>query len=175
MLTTRRSLCLISVLRTVWLGQLLYSPDMTWDYTAIANWTSTELNVAVVCGCMPTLKPVLTKMFGPLMDRFFPSEHQSLEDSSPANTRPRTVGSMPMRAFRFRRQPKNQNSSRIRTLSESSWADRGTLATTAVETNGGEFRRGDVDPEAGLNVDGETPVIALSQRPGKPPRAYVKD
>ncbi|KXX73599.1 Phosphoglucosamine mutase [Madurella mycetomatis] len=167
--------CLISVLRAVWLNQLLYSADMTWHFTAIANWSSTELNLAVVCGCMPTLKPVLTKIFGPLMDRLFPPEHQSLEDSGPSNARPRTVGSMPMKALKFGRQPKSQNSSGIHALSESSWADRGTLAMTAVETNGSESCRQDVDPEAGRNVDGETLAIELSERPGTPPRAYVKD
>ncbi|GAB1316029.1 hypothetical protein MFIFM68171_06239 [Madurella fahalii] len=166
--------CLISVLRAIWVNQLLYTADVTWDYTAIANWSSAEMNMAIVCGCMPTLKPILTKVFGPLMDRFFPPQHQSLEDSGSASARPRTVGSMPMKAFRFGRQPKSQNSAEPNALSESSCTDGATQTATEVETNPSESRRGDLDLEAGLNVDRETSAIKLSERLAKPPRAVVR-
>jgi hypothetical protein len=67
------SVCLVSVLRTVWLGQLLYSTDPTWDFTTIANWSTVEINLAIVCACMPTLRPILARMFGPIVNRVFPS------------------------------------------------------------------------------------------------------
>jgi hypothetical protein len=77
--------------------------DMTWQLTSIANWSVAEINVAIVCACLTTLKPLLRKFFGPLMDRWFPHRHQSLEDGS--NNPPLTIGSVPLKIVMARGDP----------------------------------------------------------------------
>ncbi|KAK4168120.1 hypothetical protein QBC43DRAFT_366631 [Cladorrhinum sp. PSN259] len=91
--------CLISVLRAIWLNALYLQRDVTWDMTQIANWSSVEINVAVVCACLTTLKPLFQKVFRPWLDKLFPrrNELQNVRES-----RPPTIGSSPLRAFRAR-------------------------------------------------------------------------
>ncbi|KAK3395257.1 hypothetical protein B0H63DRAFT_386009 [Podospora didyma] len=64
--------CLISVLRTIWLNTLLYSRDSTWDFVSIANWSAVEINIAVVCACLPTMKPLVTRFLSWLSSRHLP-------------------------------------------------------------------------------------------------------
>ena len=148
-------MCLISVIRTVWLNQSLYAVDRTWYLLAIANWSTTEINVAVICGCMPTLRPVLTKVFGPVADRIFPYE-PSHETSS---ARPQTIGSVPMNAFRFGRGSKSQGATMPSHLDMAgeSRAEGGNQSTTDLEANGGgsEYRHNkDMDSDSELVAGG---------------------
>ncbi|KAK4149492.1 Phosphoglucosamine mutase [Chaetomidium leptoderma] len=144
--------CLISVLRTILLNQVFDDEDGTWGLVVIANWSTAEINVAIVCGCMPTLRPILSKVFGPLMDRLFPSQHQSLEEST-TDDRPRTVGSMPINAFRFGRQSRSGRGSKTPGQLESlSTEAGGTLSMTVVDNNDrSDSRRKDMDSDAELN------------------------
>lgn len=145
------SVCLISVIRTIYLNTLLYVQDQTWEMTVIANWSTAEMNVAIICGCMPTLKPILSKAFGPLVDQVLPKQHQELEE--PSEGRPRTIGSMPMRAFRFGRSTKTQ----VETVAEEPagpWTEKGTASLTEVETNRSGQVGKEVDPEMGLGSGG---------------------
>lgn len=63
-LTHSTSVCSISVARVVLLSQALDATtiDVTWDI-ATGIWTAVEVNVAIVCACLITLKPVGAKMF----------------------------------------------------------------------------------------------------------------
>ncbi|KAK5659750.1 hypothetical protein OQA88_961 [Cercophora sp. LCS_1] len=145
--------CLVSVIRTVWLDKLLYVEDVTWEMAVIANWSSAEMNVAIVCGCMPALKPILSKVFGPVVDRVLPKQLEELEE--PGEGRPRTIGSMPMKAFRFGRSTKTQ----VETIAEEPagpWTDKqitgGSL--TDVETQASDQAGNEIDPELGLGSAG---------------------
>ncbi|KAK4118812.1 hypothetical protein N657DRAFT_582933 [Parathielavia appendiculata] len=139
--------CLVSIVRAALLHRLINAPDVTWDLIQIANWSSAELNVSIVCGCMPTLRPLLAKAFGPLMDRFFPEPHQSLTDVN--DEQPRTIGSMPLKAFRFGRQSKEKGSRAAAPPSATSWAQEETLANVNLETarNGVHSKGMDSDAE----------------------------
>lgn len=64
-----RSVCLISVLRAVWINALLDSSDFTWDYVAVANWTSVEVNAAIVCASLLVIKPLITKLWHQIRPR----------------------------------------------------------------------------------------------------------
>jgi hypothetical protein len=167
-LTSRDSVCLVSVLRTVRLGQLLYTKDPTWDFVTIANWSTAEVNVAVVCGCMPTLRPLLAKVFGPLMDRVFPSPHPSLDDTE---NQPRTIGSMPLNVFRFSKRAK-PGSPAVPVQSETSWADGATLSVAEVENTHSEQHRKDTDSDAELVVNREDIAVERKKGPRAPPRIY---
>ncbi|KAK4031575.1 hypothetical protein C8A01DRAFT_51393 [Parachaetomium inaequale] len=164
--------CLISVLRTIMLNQLYYLKDFTWDLVAIANWSTAEINAAVVCGCMPTLRPLLTKAFGPLIDRVFPPRDESLED--PDSTRPRTIGSLPLNAFRFGGRPKGRGTT-VPVRSELSWTEAPTVALTDAESCRRKFQPGNMDSDAELNPGGGDDHVG-EPRTGvrAPPRAYAR-
>ena len=53
----------MAILRAVWLKQLYDSQDPTWDFATIAHWNSVEINIAIVCACLMTLKPFIAKIF----------------------------------------------------------------------------------------------------------------
>ncbi|KAK3897943.1 Phosphoglucosamine mutase [Staphylotrichum tortipilum] len=157
--TTGLFVCLISVLRTIWLNQYPNSQDITWDLVFVANWSTAELNAAVICACMPTLRPVLGKVFGPLADRVFPPQEPSSEDTT--GSRPRTVGSMPMQAFRFGRRSRARQETTPSQLeicgrTVTSGGDM-SVAGEGVG-GGGHSRKGDMDSDAELVGDSEYPV-----------------
>ena len=147
-LMTTDSVCFISVIRTVILNTLLYVEDQTWEMTVIANWSTVEVNIAIVCGCMPTLKPLLSKVFGPVVDRVLPKGHHELGDH-PSEGRPRTIGSMPMRAFRFGRSTQTHAETVVEEAA-AHWTDKGTASLTEVDTSPSGQGGKNSDPELGL-------------------------
>ncbi|KAK1569460.1 uncharacterized protein LY79DRAFT_653959 [Colletotrichum navitas] len=40
----------------------LKSPDITWNFCSTIIWTNVEANIAIVCACLPSLKPLLSLM-----------------------------------------------------------------------------------------------------------------
>ena len=46
--------------------------DFTWDYISISIWTCIEVNIAIVCACLMTLKPLIAKLW----PRWLPPESQ---------------------------------------------------------------------------------------------------
>ena len=167
-LTARCSVCLISVIRTVWLNQLLYAADNTWYLVTIANWSTAELNAAVVCACMPTLRPVLTKVFGPLADRVFPEQQHSLDTTG---GQPRTIGSVPMNKFRFGRGAKGQGTAKPDHLDIS--CEAGTDSTD-VEAQGSVYHPKDRDSDAELVAGGDDGVAKPSPGMQGPPKARTR-
>ncbi|KAK4238677.1 hypothetical protein C8A03DRAFT_14885 [Achaetomium macrosporum] len=163
--------CLISVIRTIFLNQLLYSTDPTWDLVIIANWSSAEINAAVVCACLPTLRPALARAFGPLLDRVFPEQHQSLE--YPSDGAPRTIGSMPMNAFGS---GQRGNGSGAPARAGSSWpvTDEDSLSLTEAETIGNQHHSKDLDPGRELDVHGHVSGVESSTELVSPPKVHVK-
>lgn len=71
--------------------------DFTYDSVPLSYWTCLEVNTAIVCACVMTLKPFLT--------HYFPSLTRSRPTSSPtghsphesAGGAPLTIGSRPVR------------------------------------------------------------------------------
>ncbi|KUJ14828.1 uncharacterized protein LY89DRAFT_649396 [Mollisia scopiformis] len=55
--------CGMSILRLHWLIIAVRSTDPTWDNIGIANWSCIELNTAIICPCLTTLKPLLSRCF----------------------------------------------------------------------------------------------------------------
>lgn len=43
--------------------------DMTWDLVPISKWSVIEINMAVICACLTTLKPILTNYIKPWTSR----------------------------------------------------------------------------------------------------------
>ena len=165
-LTAKCSVCLISVIRTVWLNQVLYAEDTTWYLVVIANWSTAEINAFVVCACMPTLRPVLTKVFGPLADRVFPPQH------SPDTTggHPRTVGSLPMDKLRFGRRAKGQGT----TISDLDTSCETGADGTDAEASGSVHRRKDMDSDVELVAGGDDGVVKPCPEMQGPPKAHTR-
>jgi hypothetical protein len=165
--------CLISIVRVILLNKLLHAVDFTWELIPMANWSSAELNVAIVCGCMPTLRPVLSKVFGPLMDRLFPEPHHSLADAS--EEQPRTIGSMPLDAFRLGRRSKHRGSGAV-AQSATSWARGEMLSVPDLELEGArnEVHSKGMDSDAELISERNSSGIESSSRLREPPRAHAR-
>lgn len=43
------------------------SQDVSWDNVPIADWTAVECNIGIMCACLPTLKPLLSRFMPFLM------------------------------------------------------------------------------------------------------------
>ncbi|PGH07547.1 hypothetical protein AJ79_06217 [Helicocarpus griseus UAMH5409] len=65
--------CLMSILRLHGLITLYDSADPTWEQPATAYWSSIELNMGVICACLPTLKPLIVKISPRLLGTERPS------------------------------------------------------------------------------------------------------
>jgi len=66
---TRSSVCIISILRLPSLKKASVSTDFTYDNIGIAVWSCVELNVAILCACLPPLKALLSHFFPGLLSR----------------------------------------------------------------------------------------------------------
>lgn len=53
--------CITSALRLKSVITIARSPDPTWDNVSAAIWSSVEVNVALICACIATLKPLVSK------------------------------------------------------------------------------------------------------------------
>src|SRR5271155_524357 len=52
-----------SILRLHSLYVISRSDDVTWDNVGAATWSSVELNVGIMCACLPTLRPLMNRLF----------------------------------------------------------------------------------------------------------------
>jgi hypothetical protein len=59
--------CIIGVLRLYYLYQASISTDLTYDNVAPATWSAIELNVGIMCACIPALRPVISVVFPRLL------------------------------------------------------------------------------------------------------------
>lgn len=88
----------------VWLIQMyeiaLHSfYDITWRAVTIAEWTMIEVNAAIVCGCLTTLRPLLTRLCPRIMSSQANLSHEpeNPPDMIAGYERPLTVGTRPNR------------------------------------------------------------------------------
>ncbi|KAF2170774.1 hypothetical protein M409DRAFT_51034 [Zasmidium cellare ATCC 36951] len=74
--------CVISILRLSALYVISKSSDVSWDNPLAAIWSSLEVNVGILCSCIPTLKGCIT--------RYFPTLFSSSSYGASNNVRPST-------------------------------------------------------------------------------------
>lgn len=43
------------------------STDLTYDNVFAATWSAAELNVGIICACMPAIRPAINRMFPRLL------------------------------------------------------------------------------------------------------------
>ncbi|KAL6718754.1 hypothetical protein ACLMJK_002988 [Lecanora helva] len=60
-------ICIISIVRLyIMVTQLFHttSMDVTWIFIGSSTWTAVEVNIGIVSACLPSLRPILTAIFG---------------------------------------------------------------------------------------------------------------
>lgn len=100
LLLTGSSICIISVVRLRALHVGAVSKDPTYDNFGIAIWSVIEVNCAIVGACLPTLKPLIARIFPGLLSTGFKRSrntpylhHSAGVDRTPAHSnRQRTTG-----------------------------------------------------------------------------------
>ena len=53
---------IVSILRLPALYHLMHSKDITWENPMASIWSSIEMNVAIICSCLPTLRCLFPKL-----------------------------------------------------------------------------------------------------------------
>lgn len=58
----RSSACITSIVRLKYLSTFENSTDLTWENTDILVWSILEIEVTVICACLPTLRPLFVEI-----------------------------------------------------------------------------------------------------------------
>ncbi|KAE8830382.1 hypothetical protein HRS9139_07006 [Pyrenophora teres f. teres] len=58
---------IISILRLSSLVNFAASSNPTWDQSEVIKWSNIEINVGIICACLPTLRVILVRMFPKIM------------------------------------------------------------------------------------------------------------
>jgi hypothetical protein len=61
------SVTVVSCLRLQSLVTFAASSNPTWDQVEVVNWSNIEVNVGIICACLPTLRVILVRMFPKIM------------------------------------------------------------------------------------------------------------
>ncbi|KAJ5372315.1 hypothetical protein N7517_004321 [Penicillium concentricum] len=56
--------CIVSIIRIVSFGSAVIS-DPTYTSVGPATWSSVEQSVGIICACLPTLRPLFRRLYGP--------------------------------------------------------------------------------------------------------------
>ncbi|KAL5365586.1 hypothetical protein BJX96DRAFT_179979 [Aspergillus floccosus] len=80
--------CVVAVVRIVTMVPFTGSNDFTWYKVTIAKWCMVEINVGIICACLPTMRPLLVKSF--------PRIFSNIDSASPQHT-PRSDNSYPLK------------------------------------------------------------------------------
>ncbi|KAK3902256.1 hypothetical protein C8A05DRAFT_34062 [Staphylotrichum tortipilum] len=71
--------CAVSLIRTIYLRVVFsVTADPSWDSLSMSHWNAVEVNVAIVCACLMTMKPLIAKLWPRLLD---PAPEHDPEDS----------------------------------------------------------------------------------------------
>lgn len=55
------SVCVISILRAIFIDQALKNSDFSWAFVSVANWSMAEPNIAIVVPCLVVMKPLTSR------------------------------------------------------------------------------------------------------------------
>jgi len=78
---------IVSIVRLQSLVKFSNSINPTWDYIAIGYWSTIEINVGIICACMPSIRLLLL--------RFFPRFMGTTKDRSYVYSHNRSGGKIP--------------------------------------------------------------------------------
>ncbi|KAJ6155393.1 hypothetical protein N7470_005959 [Penicillium chermesinum] len=68
--------CVTSIIRLVSLKRIADSTDPTYDNVGAASWSAIECNTGIICACLPTLKPLVSRIMPGLLSTLDGSQRQ---------------------------------------------------------------------------------------------------
>ncbi|BCS27547.1 uncharacterized protein APUU_60595S [Aspergillus puulaauensis] len=74
--------CVTSVCRLVALKKISDSSDPTYDNVGAASWSAIECNVGIICACLPTLRPLVSRIIPQLLSSLTASRHPRTKSCS---------------------------------------------------------------------------------------------
>lgn len=92
------SICIVSIIRLTEIASVRHSPDWTYDGLAIEFWSMVEVNTGIVCACVMTMKPLLSRLV-PGSTRKGESTQDAFNGPLHHSVHPPTIGSKPSRAM----------------------------------------------------------------------------
>lgn len=57
------SVTIVSIIRLSSLVHFANSENATWDEWDVTNWSTIEINVGIICACMPAMRVMLVRFF----------------------------------------------------------------------------------------------------------------
>ncbi|KAJ5345139.1 Integral membrane protein, partial [Penicillium brevicompactum] len=87
--------CITSIVRLVSLKTISDSMDPTYDNVGAASWSAIECNTGIICACLPTLKPLIARVFPGMITTFSasrPTESETTQRISTWNGDETTLG-----------------------------------------------------------------------------------
>jgi hypothetical protein len=58
---------IVSILRLQSLVHFANSSNPTWDNLPVSQWSTIEINIGIICACMPSLRVLLVRLFPKLL------------------------------------------------------------------------------------------------------------
>ncbi|PYI02483.1 hypothetical protein BO78DRAFT_472604 [Aspergillus sclerotiicarbonarius CBS 121057] len=55
--------CVIAIVRIVTMMPFVDDMDLTWYKVTLAKWAMVEINVGIICSCLPVMRPLLLRIF----------------------------------------------------------------------------------------------------------------
>lgn len=72
----------VSILRLQSLVHFSESSNPTWDNLAVSQWSTVEINVGIICTCMPSIRILLVRLFPKLLGTTQPSNNRYYVNNS---------------------------------------------------------------------------------------------
>ncbi|KAK0703682.1 hypothetical protein B0T26DRAFT_864637 [Lasiosphaeria miniovina] len=84
--------CIVSMLRFSSLVVAAKTTDPTGDNPGVAKWSTIEINTAIICACLVTLKPLISRFFPKLLGSDHPGGDDGRHGNTDVRSPPPTVG-----------------------------------------------------------------------------------
>lgn len=124
--------CIVSILRLQSLVAISNSIDPTYDNPPAATWSSVEINVGIICSCLPLLRPLLT--------RFLPGAFTSKARTNNADIGPKHYATIRSTAGRKGNQSHDDDSMELTKHSHEGGNDIQVVTDISVQVEGGSGR-----------------------------------
>lgn len=76
------SVTIVSMIRLRFLVVFARGNNPTWDQANVINWSNIEINVGIICACLPTIRVMLTRAFPKALETARGGSHSSARKGS---------------------------------------------------------------------------------------------
>lgn len=149
--------CIVSLLRLQSLHAVSVSQDISWDNPMAALWSNLEVNIGIICSCLPTLKTCVLRVF----PRLFSSARATESDRAVA-----TIGGGPSGPGNSRRKRDSiglhflSRGNNTAEVYQGPAGDSDDLERTQIRPGSVQGDEGDEKDDAGIQV---TTVVQVEQ------------